>query len=204
MVETDDKLGLWELEHCLVADEPRANGCSDQKAKARVRVLQQFEGGIQDGKVPKLKGVTVYRERWEGEFRNGESLGGCGASSTGFAERPRTDKGAVEGRWQADSRLYSGGILTHGHFGLKGALVALAPAESQVVDRVVTEETLLLPKGVWSEIRVIGDNMVITAGWLVDSGRAVVSKCSYSMAPGELQLQVCNSSCFKLQLSSNS
>lgn len=85
---------VFELEHCLVAQDPEGSG------RARVRVLQQYERKAPDA-VPRLTGLTLYRERWTGEYAGDSADGG----STSFAEGPAVGLEAVEGRWLASKMV---------------------------------------------------------------------------------------------------
>ena len=98
---------FFELEHCMVARDPT---CEEKQARARVRLLQRFEkpeAGMSGGKLPRLVGMTLYRERWVGDGEGGYTSGGVE-----FAEGPQVLVTAIEGRWvatntRADLKLVS-------------------------------------------------------------------------------------------------
>lgn len=79
-----------EVEQCLVHE------------RTRIRVLQQLE--------PRRR-VMVFREAWEGPFRNGESLGGCAIGTPAFATQKPLEASALTGSWRTD--LYSAQNLQH-------------------------------------------------------------------------------------------
>lgn len=70
-----------EVEQCLVHD------------KMRIRVLQRLD---------RRRRVLMFREAWEGPFRNGESLGGCAAVSQAFATRERLEAKSLVGKWNSE------------------------------------------------------------------------------------------------------
>lgn len=67
-----------EVEQCLVHE------------KTRIRVLQ---------KLGRRRHVLIFREAWEGPFRNGESLGGCAAITQAFATQTPLHTSALTGKW---------------------------------------------------------------------------------------------------------
>jgi hypothetical protein len=69
------------VEQCLVVQ--------DNNGRTRVRVLHQL--------LPKRNSITVYRESWEGPFRNGESLGGCASGTSAFATQTRLEASSLAG-----------------------------------------------------------------------------------------------------------
>ncbi|CAN5955590.1 unnamed protein product [Sphagnum jensenii] len=74
------------VEQCLVVQ--------DNNGRTRVRVLHQL--------LPRRNSITVYRESWEGPFRNGESLGGCASSTSAFGTQARVDASSLAGNWHVD------------------------------------------------------------------------------------------------------
>lgn len=77
-----DKHSSFEVEHCLL---------HEHEPKFRVRILQRIvmELSKENGKsIPVLKSISVHREKWESEFRDGEVLGGCSTSGAAFATSP--------------------------------------------------------------------------------------------------------------------
>jgi hypothetical protein len=74
------------VEQCLVVQ--------DNNGRTRVRVLHEL--------LPRWNSITVYRESWEGPFRNGESLGGCASSTSAFATQARLEASSLAGNWHVD------------------------------------------------------------------------------------------------------
>jgi hypothetical protein len=72
------------VEQCLVVQ--------DNNGRTRVRVLHQL--------LPRRNSITVYRESWEGPFRNGESLGGCASSTS--ATQAKLEASSLAGNWHVD------------------------------------------------------------------------------------------------------
>lgn len=70
-----------EVEQCL------AHG------KRRIRVLQ---------KLGPRRHVLVFREGWEGPFRNGESLGGCAVVTQAFATQKALVGADLTGEWNSE------------------------------------------------------------------------------------------------------
>jgi hypothetical protein len=79
-----------EVEQCLVHE------------RKRIRVLQQLD--------PRRR-VMMFREAWDGPFRNGESLGGCAIGTPAFATQKPLEASALTGSWRTD--LYSAQNLQH-------------------------------------------------------------------------------------------
>lgn len=79
-VVTREGEGL-EVEQCLV------------HGRKRVRVLQQL--GVR-------RRIRVFKEVWEGPFRNGESLGGCAATTSAFATQDPLEASSLSGAWHAE------------------------------------------------------------------------------------------------------
>ncbi|CAI5501350.1 unnamed protein product [Closterium sp. Naga37s-1] len=101
-----DASQFFELEHCLVAENPDAQ-TDGKPERVRVRVVQRFQkgegaaGGVGDeGHLPQLLGMTLFRERWVGQWR--AEPDGANESSE-FAEGPPVGIEAVEGRWLASA-----------------------------------------------------------------------------------------------------
>ncbi|KAL3690512.1 hypothetical protein R1sor_016821 [Riccia sorocarpa] len=158
----------WEVEHCLVRE-----GGSD---KNRARILQQFR--IDEG-VPKLRNITVYLEKWDGPFRNGESLGGCSTSGSGFATTAPLETGTLTGAWQVESFTATVGESPSEPLTFEGSSQAQRSLEGEVV---------ALPKGLWSSVRTSNDDnsYLIGAGWLVTPDESIVSEVEY-LASGDFK-----------------
>eukprot|EP00850_Spirogloea_muscicola_P006635 SM000032S12019 [mRNA] locus=s32:7026:9227:+ [translate_table: standard] len=173
----------WEVEHCLVGEEllPRLK----TSVRARVRILQRLRGSRAAGALPMLVGLTVYRERWEGPFRNGESLGGCSTSGASFAELPRLQAAELAGRWLADCSVADPSeVAGEGKLGRQGAVAELRMAGQREEAMVLPEDDgsseILLPKGMWSLLRgLVNGGFALDAGWLVESGQAIISTVAF-------------------------
>lgn len=96
----------FEVEQCIVHD------------KMRIRVLQRLD---------RRRRVLMFREAWEGPFRNGESLGGCAAVTQAFATTDRFEPGkSLVGKW--NSEVYS---LKHLQSQQVNSQSTLKPLENQ-------------------------------------------------------------------------
>ncbi|KAG6548541.1 hypothetical protein Mapa_010029 [Marchantia paleacea] len=161
-VENEDR--HWEVEHCLVKQEgPTRN---------RARVLQQFR---LDQNVPVLKNITLYIEQWDGPFRNGESLGGCSTSGSGFAMTAPLDFQTLVGTWQVDIFFAPGGQSS-------SSPKQLCPRGSSDLERTQVGGIVALPKGLWSSVKVSSQNSssyIIEAGWMLTPDQSIVSTCEY-------------------------
>ena len=90
-IHEGDKQSFFEVEHCMV-----------QEPKFRVRILQQImmESSKENGEpIPVLENITIQREKWESEFRDGEVLGGCSTSGAAFATSPVLKSAELLGAW---------------------------------------------------------------------------------------------------------
>ncbi|BFI23595.1 hypothetical protein MPTK2_1g03480 [Marchantia polymorpha subsp. ruderalis] len=156
--------GQWEVEHCLVTD--------DGPTRNRARVLQQFR---LDRNVPVLKNITLYIEQWDGPFRNGESLGGCSTSGSGFATTPPLDVQALVGTWHADVFFAPGGQSS-------SSPKEFCPGGSSALQRTQVAGIVALPKGLWSSVTVSSQDSssyIIEAGWMPSPDQCIVSTCEY-------------------------
>ena len=84
-----------------VGDEIEVEQCLVHERK-RIRVLQHLD--------PRSR-VMVFREAWEGPFRNGESLGGCAIGTPAFATQNPLQPSALIGTWRTD--VHSAENLQH-------------------------------------------------------------------------------------------
>lgn len=176
---------LWELEHCLVKEEMQDK--SGNRKSSRVRILQQFERGT-EGVAPILRGLSMYKENWEGEFRNGESLGGCSSNDSSFAEKPCVKREAIEGSWRGeDFRLICDSTGSHGPLGPSG-VGELANVGTSELERTLGKDVILLPLGVWSQVSVVENGTYsVELGWLTGNDEALVSICQYGIS-GDLEV----------------
>ncbi|CAI5461673.1 unnamed protein product, partial [Closterium sp. Yama58-4] len=184
-----DASQFFELEHCLVAENADAQA-DGKPERVRVRVVQRFQkgagaaGGVGDeGHLPQLLGMTLFRERWVGEWR--AEPDGVNESSE-FAEGPPVGIDAVEGRWLASAMRAD--LKLGDEYGRRGAVVELKPAGTEEVTRELTDEgSVLLPQGVWSRVLPTpSGGVILKAGWLVEADKAIVSRFDYS-ALGRLE-----------------
>ncbi|CAM6086418.1 unnamed protein product [Calypogeia fissa] len=161
VVRNTDNSNEWEVEHCLV----KKGGSS----RNRTRILQQFRVD-DDTKVPQLKNITVYVEQWDGPFRNGESLGGCSTSGSGFATTEILEHRSLTGSWKAESFLAEGETSPRLTFEGSGD-----------VERSQAEEIVALPMNLWSSVKASegATSYSIEAGWLLNPGQIMVSSVEY-------------------------
>ncbi|KAL2610682.1 hypothetical protein R1flu_029255 [Riccia fluitans] len=161
VVRDTDIQDQWEVEHCLV----REKGSN----KDRARILQQFriEGGV-----PILRNITVYIEQWDGPFRNGESLGGCSTSGSGFATTAALETETLTGSWQVESFTAEVNESSPEPLNFEGSSQAQRSPKGEVV---------ALPKGLWSSVKALEDGRFyrIEAGWLVTPDESIVSEVEY-------------------------
>lgn len=73
-------------------DEVEVEQCL-QHEKTRIRVFQRLGA---------RRRILIFREAWEGPFRNGESLGGCAAATAAFATETKLKAKAMLGKWSSD------------------------------------------------------------------------------------------------------
>lgn len=141
-----------ELEQCIVHD------------RKRIRVLQQLGA---------RRRVMIYRETWEGPFRNGESLCGCATGNSAFATQKPLQGDSLAGSWHAE--LYTAQNLENQQTFISGELI---PSGVEDFDRKLADEALYLPKDSWTCLRKSeSGNAVVETGWLVQPDQAIVSIC---------------------------
>ncbi|KAI5080072.1 hypothetical protein GOP47_0005551 [Adiantum capillus-veneris] len=163
----DDQQKSFEVEHCFV---------QDGESRFRVRILQQISLkpsiGEDDKNLPVLKNVTVQREKWESEFQNGEVLGGCSTTGSAFATTQTLQSSELAGVWHCETSF------AHcERVGIQPLLYAGLKDEKRDPPRNI----MLLPKGLWSELRVLGDGQfTLAAGWLVNPDTAITSSIEFS------------------------
>ncbi|KAH7373960.1 hypothetical protein KP509_17G081100 [Ceratopteris richardii] len=161
-----DEQESFEIEHCFV---------HEKQCKFRVRVLQQIHlKSIESdsNKLPVLKNITVQREKWESEFRNGESLGSCSTSGSAFATSQSLHIPELTGLWHCETFSTSSeptGVQPLSYMG------------TEEEEREIPINILPLPKGLWSEINVLDDGrFTLAAGWLVNRDSAITSIVQFS------------------------
>ncbi|CAH1433483.1 unnamed protein product [Lactuca virosa] len=165
------KAGVLELEHCLI--DPRDK-------ESRVRIVQVL--GVEEKSKLVLKNIKVFVEQWYGPFRNGDQLGGCAIRDSAFATTKALDISQVLGVWQcANSIAY----FQDSPNSVLQELIPVDGVEKSVRDK---GHLVLLPKNLWSSIKETedGEKTWCEVGWLLESGRAITSKCIFSRN-GELK-----------------
>lgn len=169
VVRNTENTNEWEVEHCLVKEEG--------STRNRARILQHFR--IDDTKGPQLKNITVYIEQWDGPFRNGESIGGCSTSGSGFATTEILQPASLAGSWRADSFFADEGNTSPNLLTSKG---------SSDVERSQGEEIVALPKNLWSSVKASegATSYTIEAGWLLNPEQIVVSSLQF-LPSGDFQ-----------------
>lgn len=141
-----------EVEQCLVHE------------RKRIRVLQQLD--------PRRR-VMVFREAWDGPFRNGESLGGCAIGTPAFATQKPLEASALTGSWRTD--LYSAQNLQHQQEYTSSELISSGVEDGE---RQLPDTVLYLPKDTWTSLsKSESGGTVVETGWLVEPDQAIVTIC---------------------------
>ncbi|KAI4995349.1 hypothetical protein ZWY2020_035252 [Hordeum vulgare] len=155
---------VLEVEHCI---------CHPDNAEVRVRLVQTVALAKD---AARLRGLKVFSEQWYGPYRNGDQLGGCALRESAFAAGERLAASAVAGQWESTAR--SSGALDP----ITGKLAGLEPDhEPRRTARDGAGSVTLLPKQLWSSLKVSGDgDVVCEVGWLLGHGSAVTSTCVLS------------------------
>lgn len=151
-----------ELEHCLV--DPR-------NKESRVRIVQI--AGVDNSKMV-LKGIQVFCEQWYGPFTNGEQLGGCSLRDSAFASTEALNASQITGVWQGSSSVAT--------FQTSQSNILQELLDDNMRKSERNEENLiLLPKQLWCSLKEgEGGETCSEAGWLLDDGRAITSRCIFS------------------------
>ncbi|XP_058098248.1 uncharacterized protein LOC131243137 [Magnolia sinica] len=167
-VEDREAYRLLELEHCLV---------DPQNRESRVRIIQVFR---LENTMMKLQNIKVFCEQWYGPFRNGEQLGGCSIRDSGFASTEVVKLSEVIGVWQGTSTVAS----FHGPRRIIFQELVDENPRSLMRDQ---HGLTLLPKQLWCSLeeREDGESWA-EVGWLLDSGRALTSRCIF-LKDGKLE-----------------
>ncbi|PIN15712.1 hypothetical protein CDL12_11648 [Handroanthus impetiginosus] len=150
-----------ELEHCLI--DPRDK-------QSRVRIIQVLE--LQESAL-KLQNIRIFVEQWYGPFRNGDQLGGCAIRDSAFAATQPLKGSQVSGVWQ--------GLSAVATFPSSHSMIQQLGTES-VCESIRSEgDLILLPKQLWCSVtRAENNETCCEVGWLLDEGRAITSKCTFS------------------------
>ncbi|KAG8381455.1 hypothetical protein BUALT_Bualt06G0123700 [Buddleja alternifolia] len=160
-----------ELEHCLI--DPR-------NKESRVRIIQVLK--LQDDSELKLQSIKVFVEQWYGPFRNGDQLGGCALRESAFAASQPLNASQVAGVWQ--------GVHVVATFDTSKNMIQQLGDEHGVRKSIRDEvHLILLPKQLWCSVKRAEneDTYLCEVGWLLDKGRAITSKCTFS-STGELKV----------------
>ncbi|XP_047325159.1 uncharacterized protein LOC124928948 [Impatiens glandulifera] len=155
--------GSLELEHCLV--NPR-------NKESRVRIIQALQVNKERKLV--LQNFRIFCEQWYGPFRNGDQLGGCSIRDSAFASTEALKSSQVIGSWQGShaTASFQNSQLNTSFHEVKGeGLVKIVRDEHDLI---------LLPKQLWCSYKEREGEFFFEAGWLVDRGQAITSKCIFS------------------------
>ncbi|ERN17106.1 uncharacterized protein LOC18445439 [Amborella trichopoda] len=168
-----DKHGLLELEYCLVDPGNRES----RTRISRTRIIQVVEVEKDNGEqktVMRLRNIKVFSEQWYGPFRNGEQLGGCAISGSGFATTDVLKDSEVTGSWE--SQIFVASFKNSQHE-LFRELVDQMP---QKVTRDLCD-LVLLPKQLWCSLKenTIGETWG-EVGCLAGPGNVITSRCVFS------------------------
>ncbi|CAH2075785.1 unnamed protein product [Thlaspi arvense] len=151
-----------EVEHCLINP-------NDKESRVRIfQVVRLAETSML------LQSVKVFRELWDGPFRDGDQLGGCAIRSSGFASTPTTPASVVAGSWRA--------LLATASFHASDS-GCIQQATGEKVTEIAREEKdlLLLPQELWCSLQESKDReRVFSVGWLFEPGHAITSTCVFS------------------------
>ncbi|XP_021811512.1 uncharacterized protein LOC110754716 isoform X2 [Prunus avium] len=158
---------LLELEYCLI---------NPQDKESRVRIIQVIR--IDNMKMM-LQNTRVFCEQWYGPFRNGDQLGGCAIRDSAFASTAALKASEVVGTWQGPRALanFDGYGLENDKHNFFQELLDNSEQNS------VRDESglILLPKQLWCSLKECKDGDTYSeVGWLLDHGRAITSKCTFS------------------------
>lgn len=156
-----------EVEHCLINPNDK---------ESRVRILQVVRLAEEETKtLLVLQSVKVFRELWDGPFRDGDQLGGCAIRSSGFASTPTTSASVVAGSWRAELATASFHASDSG---------CIQQVTGEKVVEIVREEKdlLLLPQDLWCSLQESkdGERLLLSVGWLFEPGHALTSTCIFS------------------------
>ncbi|XP_010526543.1 PREDICTED: uncharacterized protein LOC104804081 [Tarenaya hassleriana] len=161
--DNDNNNNLLEVEHCLINP-------NDKESRVRIyQVVRLVETRMV------LQGIKVFREQWDGPFRNGDQLGGCAIRDTGFASTPTTPASEVVGAWTG---LHSAAAIDAFDSSCSIQQVRDKKGMESVRDE---RDIVLLPKGLWCSLKENSASETVSAvGWLYEQGRAVTSRCVFS------------------------
>ncbi|KAL5562316.1 hypothetical protein UlMin_032063 [Ulmus minor] len=161
-IEEKGSYKLRELEHCLI---------NPQDKESRVRIVQVVR--VENEKMV-LNSIKVFVEQWYGPFRNGDQLGGCAIRDSAFASGAALEASEVVGVWEGLSAAVS----------FDGSQIDFIQELSKDnVQKSVRDESdlVLLPKQLWCSLKETeGGDTCSEVGWLLNHGRAITSKCTFS------------------------
>ncbi|XP_024402159.1 uncharacterized protein [Physcomitrium patens] len=151
-----------EVEQCLVHEQSRT----------RIRVCQHLR---------MRRHIRVFREAWEGPFRNGESLGGCAVGTAGFATEKPLHVSSLSGFWHA--MLYSSNSLQNQLVKQQMCKTGgLSFSGEEIFERTLADSFLFLclPKDMWTLLtRTDSGGTLVETGWLVNPDQCIVSRCEF-------------------------
>ncbi|CAN6554441.1 unnamed protein product [Malus baccata var. baccata] len=165
---------LLELEYCLI---------NPQDKESRVRMIQVIR--IENQKML-LENIRVYCENWYGPFRDGDQLGGCAIRDSAFASTAALEASEVVGTWRGPSAVasFSGTQINVLQELLDNSEQSSVRDESGLV---------LLPKQLWCSVKETKEGDTYSeVGWLLDHGRAITSRCTFSSTATPKEISVAN------------
>ncbi|KAL7125557.1 hypothetical protein ABFS83_14G125300 [Erythranthe nasuta] len=159
-----------EVEHCLINPSDK---------ESRVRIIQVLEQSSE----MKLKSISVFVEQWYGPFRNGDQLGGCAIRDSAFAATQPLKAPQLSGVWEARTAVATFHTSTNNMIQQVGDECACKSIRND------DGGLILLPKQLWCSLKKSSEDKMETwceVGWLLDEGRAITSKCTFS-STGDLK-----------------
>ncbi|GFP90478.1 hypothetical protein PHJA_001191700, partial [Phtheirospermum japonicum] len=163
-----------ELEHCLIDPSNR---------ESRVRVIQVLELQQEQVRELKLKSIRVFVKQWYSPFRNGDQLGGCAVRDSAFAATRPLDASLVSSVWEGFATLST--FPTRQDDVIQQQQRQFGGQRKSIRDE---GDLILLPRQLWCSVKGAEEDKTSCCcgvGWLLDRGRAITSKCTFSSS-GEL------------------
>ncbi|KAL7082929.1 hypothetical protein ACP275_14G131800 [Erythranthe tilingii] len=167
-----------EVEHCLINPSDK---------ESRVRIIQVLELLEQSCEM-KLKSISVFVEQWYGPFRNGDQLGGCAIRDSAFAATQPLKASQLSGVWEGLTAVATFHTSTNNMIQQVGDECECKSIRNEDVDDD-DGGLILLPKQLWCSLKKSSEDKMETwceVGWLLDEGRAITSKCTFS-STGDLK-----------------
>ncbi|EYU40483.1 hypothetical protein MIMGU_mgv1a008050mg [Erythranthe guttata] len=160
-----------EVEHCLINPSDK---------ESRVRIIQVLEQSSE----MKMKSISVFVEQWYGPFRNGDQLGGCAIRDSAFAATQPLKASQLSGVWEGLTAVATFHTSTNNMIQQVGD-----ECECKSIRYEDDGGLILLPKQLWCSLKKSSEDKMETwceVGWLLDEGRAITSKCTFS-STGDLK-----------------